>query len=85
MRAIQIEAYENPLELVKPVIAVEAWPVNQYDLMMISGNYGYRPHVPAMMGTERVGRAIAVGNAANDAVEQALSKTNLAELVRGVG
>ena len=82
MRAIQIEAYGNPLEL---VIAVEAWPVNQYDLMMISGNYGYRPQVPAIMGTEGVGRAIAVGNAANDAVEQALSKTSLAELVRGVG
>ena len=73
------------MELVKPVIAVEAWPVNQYDLMMISGNYGYRLHVPTMMGTEGVGRAIAVGNAANDAVEQALSKTSLAELVRGVG
>jgi len=37
------------------------------------------------MGTEGVGRAIAVGNAPNDAVEQALSKTSLAELVRGVG
>ena len=85
MRAIQIEAYGNPLELVKPVIAVEASPVSQYDLMMISGNYGYRRHLPAIMGTEGVGRAIAVGNAANDAVEQALSKTSLAELVRGVG
>ena len=35
--------------------------------------------------TEGVGRAIAVDNAANDAVEQPLSKTSLAELVRGVG
>ena len=67
------------------VIAVEASPVSQYDLMMISGNYGYRRHLPAMMGTEGVGRAIAVGNAANDAVEQALSTTRLAELVRGGG
>jgi len=38
-----------------------------------------------IMDTEGVGRAIAVGKAANDAVEQALSKTSLAELVRGVG
>ena len=67
------------------VIAVEASPVSQYDLMMISGNYGYRRHLSANMGTEGVGRAIAVGNAPNDAVEQALSKTSLAELVRGVG
>jgi hypothetical protein len=37
------------------------------------------------MGTEGVGRAIAVGNAPKDAAEQALSKTSLAELVRGVG
>jgi len=48
-----------------------------------SGNYGYRRHLSANMGTE--GRAIAVGNAPNDAVEQALSKTSLAELVRSVG
>jgi hypothetical protein len=39
----------------------------------------------ANMGTEGVGRAIAVGNAPNDAVEQALSKPSLAELVRGGG
>ena len=67
------------------MIAVEASPVSQYDLVMISGNYGYRRHLSANMGTEGVGRAIAVGNAPNDAVEQALSKTSLAELVRGVG
>ena len=67
------------------VIAVEASPISHYDLMMISGNYGYRRHLPAIMGTEGVGRALAVGNAANDAVEQALSKTRLADLVCGVG
>src|SRR5437879_962087 len=66
------------------VITVEASPVSQYDLM-ISGNYGYRRHLSANMATEGVGRVIAVGNAPNDAVEQALSKTSLAELVRGVG
>ena len=65
------------------VIAIEASPVSQYDLMMVSGHYGYRRHLSANMGTEGVGRAIAVGNAANDAVEQALSKASLAELVRG--
>src|SRR5215813_13471834 len=37
------------------VIAVEASPVSQYDLMTISGNYGYRRHLPAIMGTEGIG------------------------------
>ena len=99
MKAVRIEMYGNPREVAKAVevpdvgapaagevvIAVEASPVSQYDLMMISGNDGYRRHLPAIMGTEGVGRAIAVGNAPNDAVEQALSKTSLAELVRGGG
>jgi NADPH:quinone reductase-like Zn-dependent oxidoreductase len=75
MRAVQIEAYGNPLEVAKAVdvadvgapaagevvIAVEASPVNQYDLMMIAGNYGFRPQLPAIMGTEGVGRVVAVG------------------------
>ena len=29
--------------------------------MMIAGNYGYRPQLPAIMGTEGAGRVIAVG------------------------
>src|SRR6202023_226515 len=32
------------------------------DLLMISGRYGYRPKLPSVMGTEGVGRVIAVGN-----------------------
>ena len=50
-----------------------------------SNGYRRRRRLPAIMGTEGVGCAIAVGNAANDAVEQALSKTSLAELIHGVG
>src|SRR5712691_5864956 len=75
MRAIQIEAFGNPAEVVKAVdvpdvgapaagevvIALEASPINQYDLLMIAGGYGYRPRLPAIMGTEGVGRVIAVG------------------------
>jgi len=52
---------------------------------MMLGNYGYRPHLPPVTGTEGVGRAVSVGNAANDAVGQALSKTSPAGLVRGAG
>jgi NADPH:quinone reductase-like Zn-dependent oxidoreductase len=43
------------------VIALEASPVNQYDLLMIAGGYGYRPRLPAIMGTEGVGRVVVVG------------------------
>jgi NADPH:quinone reductase-like Zn-dependent oxidoreductase len=53
MKAIQIEVFGNPAEVVKAVdvpdvgapaagevvIAVEASPINQYDLLMIAGAY----------------------------------------------
>src|ERR1700737_5484009 len=75
MQAIQIEAFGNPAEVMKVVdvpdvgapaegevvIALEASPINMSDLLMISGRYGYRPNVPSVMGTEGVGRVIAVG------------------------
>ena len=75
MKAIRIEAFGNPAEVVKAVdipdvgapaagevvITVEASPINQYDLLMIAGGYGYRPQLPAIMGTEGVGRVVAVG------------------------
>ena len=65
MKAIQIEAFGNPAEVVKAVdipdvgapaaaevvIAVEASPINQYDLLMIAGGYGYRPRLPAITGS----------------------------------
>ena len=75
MKAIQIEAYGNPAEVVKVVdlpdvgapgagevvIEVEASPINPYDLLLIAGRYGYRPRLPTIVGTEGVGRVVAVG------------------------
>src|SRR5580704_3161161 len=75
MKAIQIEAFGNPADVVEVVdvpdvgapapgevvIAIEASPINPYDLLMISGGYGYRPRLPAIVGTEGVGRVVAVG------------------------
>src|SRR5713226_9627782 len=75
MKAVEIEAFGNPAEVVKVVdipdvgapaagevvIALDASPINQYDLLMIAGRYGYRPRLPAIMGTEGVGRVVAVG------------------------
>src|SRR5258706_479492 len=76
MQAIQIEAFGNPAEVLKVVdipdvgapgegevvIALEASPINMSDLLMISGRYGYRPKLPSVMGTEGVGRVVAVGS-----------------------
>ena len=75
MKAIQIETFGNPVEVRQNrrypevgapaagevVIALEASPINQYDLLMIAGGYGYRPRLPAIMGTEGVGHVVAVG------------------------
>src|SRR6202171_3038128 len=75
MQTIQIEAFGNPAEVLKVVdipdvgapgegevvIALEASPIKMSDLLMISGRYGYRPNLPSVMGTEGVGRVIAVG------------------------
>src|ERR1700737_2988795 len=75
MQAIQIEAFGNPAEVLKlveipdvgapgegeVVIALEASPINMSDLLMISGRYGHRPKLPSVMGTEGVGRVIAIG------------------------
>jgi NADPH:quinone reductase-like Zn-dependent oxidoreductase len=75
MKAIQIETFGGPAEILKAVdlldvgapaagevaISVEASPVNQYDLLMIAGGYGYRPSLPAIVGTEGAGRVVAVG------------------------
>src|SRR5882724_9354854 len=74
MQAIQIEAFGNPAEVMKlvdipdvgapgegeVVIALEASPINMSDLLMISGRYGYRPKLPCVVGTEGVGRVVAV-------------------------
>src|SRR6476659_8886458 len=75
MQAIQIEAFGNPAEVMKVVdipdvgapvegevvISLEASPINMSDLLMISGRYGYRPKLPCVVGTEGVGRIVAVG------------------------
>src|SRR3984893_4319360 len=75
MKAVQIEAFGSPAEVAKVVdvpdvgapaagevvITLEASPINQYDPLMIAGGYGYRPQLPAIMGTEGVGRVVAAG------------------------
>ena len=75
MKAIQVEAFGHPAEVMKlvdipdvgapaageVVIALEASPINMSDLLMISGRYGHRPQLPCVMGSEGVGRVVEVG------------------------
>ena len=71
MKAIQIEQYGSPADVLKVVdlsdvgapaasefaIEVEASPINPYDLLLISGSYGYRPR-PARHRDPQRGRRI---------------------------
>jgi NADPH:quinone reductase-like Zn-dependent oxidoreductase len=43
------------------LVAMEAAPINPSDLLLIRGFYGHRPVLPAALGTEGVGRIVAVG------------------------
>ncbi|MES1925939.1 zinc-dependent alcohol dehydrogenase family protein [Salinisphaera sp. T31B1] len=44
-------------------LRVEAAPINPADLLLISGEYGYRPELPATPGLEGVGRVVEKGEA----------------------
>jgi NADPH:quinone reductase-like Zn-dependent oxidoreductase len=49
------------------LVALEAAPINPSDLLLIRGLYGHRPALPAPLGTEGVGRIVAVGPAVDPA------------------
>jgi len=49
------------------LVALEAAPINPSDVLLIRGLYGHRPTLPAALGTEGVGRIVAVGAAVDPA------------------
>jgi NADPH:quinone reductase-like Zn-dependent oxidoreductase len=75
MKAIQLNAYGDPVDVVslvdvpdvgppgpgEVVVDVEAAPIQPTDLLMIKGTYGYLPPYPHILGVEGVGRVSAVG------------------------
>jgi NADPH:quinone reductase-like Zn-dependent oxidoreductase len=76
MKTLQISSFGKPTiapELIESdppepapgqvVVALEAAPINPSDLLLIRGWYGHRPALPAALGTEGVGRIVAVGSA----------------------
>lgn len=48
------------------VVEVEAFPINPVDLLTIEGRYASRPDLPAIPGSESVGRIAAVGHKVAD-------------------
>jgi NADPH:quinone reductase-like Zn-dependent oxidoreductase len=74
MKTLHIRAFGKPTsapELIESdapepgpgqvVVALEAAPINPSDLLLIRGWYGHRPALPAALGTEGIGRIVAVG------------------------
>jgi NADPH:quinone reductase-like Zn-dependent oxidoreductase len=74
MKTLQLSAFGDPktgpelveVEAPEPdpgqlLVAMEASPINPSDLLLIRGFYGHRPTLPAALGTEGVGRIVAVG------------------------
>jgi NADPH:quinone reductase-like Zn-dependent oxidoreductase len=76
VKAIQFSAFGIPhevancVEIAEPeapgpdevVYAVESFPINPADLLLMSGNYSTLPQLPAVPGAECVGRVTAVGD-----------------------
>jgi NADPH:quinone reductase-like Zn-dependent oxidoreductase len=76
VRALQLQAFGNPLDSVKlvdlpdvgapapneVVVAVEASPINATDLLIMQGRYGFLPSLPSVLGVEGVGRVVAAGS-----------------------
>jgi NADPH:quinone reductase-like Zn-dependent oxidoreductase len=44
------------------LVEVEAFPINPVDLLTIAGSYAVRPPLPAVPGSEALGRVLAVGD-----------------------
>ncbi|MHA1112954.1 MAG: zinc-dependent alcohol dehydrogenase family protein [Alphaproteobacteria bacterium] len=75
MKRIELIAYGEPESAVRCVeadepgppgpgealVAIEAFPLNPADFLLMRGLYGVRPPLPAPMGAEAVGRVLAVG------------------------
>lgn len=76
MKEVRMRAFGKPTEAPEIIeaaagdpgpgqvaVAMEAAPINPSDLLLIRGHYGYRPPLPASLGTEGIGRIVAVGGA----------------------
>jgi len=75
MKVVQFDAFGSAHEVARSVdrsepeppdagevlVEVEAFPINPVDLLSISGGYAVRPPLPAVPGSEALGRVISAG------------------------
>ena len=59
---IRVLAEPDPLAADEVLVQVEAFPINPVDLLTIEGRYAVRPSLPAVPGSEALGRVLAVGD-----------------------
>lgn len=76
MKVVQFDRFGPAHEVARPVevaepepcaagevlVEVEAFPINPVDLLTIAGRYAARPPLPAVPGSEALGRVIAIGD-----------------------
>jgi trans-2-enoyl-CoA reductase len=76
MKVVQFDAFGAAHEVARVVdfpepdppaagevlVEVEAFPINPVDLLTISGSYAVRPALPAVPGSEALGRVVAAGD-----------------------
>src|SRR5258708_34870056 len=76
MQCIQINSFGRPWEIVEVVrqpdvgslaageivIEMEYSPINPSDVVLMRGFYGIKPELPALVGSEGVGRVVKVGS-----------------------
>jgi NADPH:quinone reductase-like Zn-dependent oxidoreductase len=75
MRCVNIERFGHPAEVVSPAerplpepgpgevrVRMTLAPIHNHDLAIVRGVYGYRPKLPAVPGTEALGRVDALGD-----------------------
>ncbi len=80
MKIAQFQKFGKPKEVIACVeagepgdpdadevlIEIDAFPINPADLLTLSGNYAFRPLLPATLGAEAVGRVVAAGSKVNN-------------------
>ncbi len=82
MKVVQFEAFGDahqvasavevadpgPADAGEVLVDVEAFPINPVDLLTIAGTYASRPALPAIPGSEGLGRVVAVGGGVSHVV-----------------